>query len=149
MKSIFSAADNQEIVYRIQRLGPNSRAEWGKMTVGQMLVHTQRPLRVAFGELKLKRTLIGYLFGNLARKQLASPVPFKKNLPTDGNFIVKTRSDFDLEKKKLTALVQDFVKVGVNGLTKEPHPFFGKLTTEEWDTLTWKHLDHHLRQFGV
>ncbi len=35
------------------------------------------------------------------------------------------------------------------GLSKDPHPFFGNLNSEEWDTLNWKHLDHHLRQFGV
>ncbi|MEP6513238.1 MAG: DUF1569 domain-containing protein [Parafilimonas sp.] len=30
-----------------------------------------------------------------------------------------------------------------------PHPFFGKLKAEEWRTLTYKHLDHHLRQFWM
>lgn len=29
------------------------------------------------------------------------------------------------------------------------HPAFGPLSGREWDVLSWKHLDHHLRQFGV
>ncbi|MFD1127776.1 DUF1569 domain-containing protein [Paenibacillus provencensis] len=29
-----------------------------------------------------------------------------------------------------------------------PHPFFGKLTSEEWSIGLYKHLDHHLKEFG-
>jgi hypothetical protein len=114
-----------------------------------MLAHVQRPLRVAFGELKLKRTLVGILFGGIARKKLTSNEPWKKNLPTDTNFIVKGHHNIDDEKKNLIVLVQRFAQAGPGGISHEPHPFFGKLTTQEWDALMWKHLDHHLKQFGV
>ena len=57
MQSIFNAADNQSFIDRIQRLTPDTPAQWGKMTVAQMLVHAQQPLRVATGDLKLKRGL--------------------------------------------------------------------------------------------
>lgn len=36
-----------------------------------------------------------------------------------------------------------------SGITNDPHTFFGVMTTEEWDTLMWEHLDHHVRQCGV
>ena len=150
MKSLFNTSDNNQMIDRINRLTANSKAEWGKMSSGQMLVHSQRPLQVAFGELKLKRTLIGVLFGNIAKKKLArGEEPFSKNLPTDKNFIVTDQRNVEEEKKKLIALVQKFARVGPEGITKEPHPFFGIMTTQEWDTLMCKHLDHHLRQFGV
>ncbi|MGH9801334.1 MAG: DUF1569 domain-containing protein, partial [Blastocatellia bacterium] len=29
------------------------------------------------------------------------------------------------------------------------HPAFGKLSTKDWGALTYKHMDHHFRQFGV
>jgi hypothetical protein len=29
------------------------------------------------------------------------------------------------------------------------HPFFGKMSAKEWATIAHKHMDHHLRQFGV
>jgi hypothetical protein len=149
MKSIFNQVENQAVVARISRLAATSKAQWGKMSVDQMLVHVQRPILVAFGELKLKRTLIGFLFGGMAKRQLTSDVPWKKNLPTDKNFIVTRQSNFDEERQKLIALVQRFLQVGFNDITKEPHPFFGNLTAQEWDALMWKHLDHHLGQFGV
>jgi Protein of unknown function (DUF1569) len=42
-----------------------------------------------------------------------------------------------------------FAKGGAEGCTKHPHNFFGKLTPLEWATGMYKHLDHHLRQFGA
>lgn len=150
MKSIFNTSDNAEIVSRIGRLSANSKPEWGKMAADQMLIHAQRPLQVALGELKLKRTLVGILFGSMAKRKLArGEEPFSKNLPTDKNFVVADHLTIDEGKKSLVALVRKFAQVGPDGITKDPHPFFGKMTTQEWDTLMWKHLDHHLRQFGV
>jgi hypothetical protein len=149
MKSLFDPDVNKEILERIDKLTPDAQAQWGKMNISQMLTHAQRPLKVAYGELLLKRGLIGLLFGGLAKKSLLKPEPFKKNLPTDPNFVVKDTRVFEEEKENLRSLVIRFAKNGPDGLTKDPHPFFGKLTVEEWDVLQWKHLDHHLRQFGV
>jgi len=149
MKSLFDPLVNKEIVDRIDSLTPDAKAQWGKMNVAQMLTHAQRPLKVAYGELQLKRGLIGLLFGGMAKKSLLKNEPFKRNSPTDPNFVVKDNRSFEEERKNLRALIVKFEKGGPEGITKDPHPFFGKLTVEEWDILQWKHLDHHLRQFGV
>jgi hypothetical protein len=150
MKSLFNASDNEAIIDRINRLSASSNAEWGKMSVDQMLAHAQRPLRVAFGEMKLKRTLVGVLLGRMVMKKLTrDDKPFSKNSPTDKGFVVTDRHNADEEKKNLTALIQKFVQFGPDGITREPHPFFGRMTPQEWDIIQWKHLDHHLRQFGV
>ena len=149
MPSLFNPSDNQQMIDRINNLTPDTKALWGKMNVSQMITHNQRPLQVAFGKLKLKKGLIGFLFGGIAKKQLLKDIPFKKNLPTAPGFVVKDERKFDEEKENLISLVERFVKDGPAGLTKEPHPFFGKLTTDEWDKLQWKHLEHHLSQFGV
>ncbi|HCN83736.1 MAG TPA: hypothetical protein DIT07_08950 [Sphingobacteriaceae bacterium] len=116
------------------------------MSVAQMATHCQRPLQVAYGELNLKRGLVGLLFGGFAKKSLMKDQPFDKGLPTHPRFVVKDDRNFQQEKDTLLALVSRF---SPDVLTKDPHPFFGKMTQEEWDTLQWKHLDHHLRQFGV
>jgi len=149
MKSIFNAADNQEVVARIGKLSTDSKGQWGKMNVEQMLVHCQVPLEVALGELKLKRGLVGFLFGKMAKKSFTGPKPFKRNLPTDPNFLVRKSENFEKEKQKLSQLVARLGQAGPMGVTQEPHPFFGKLTGQEWDLLMYKHLDHHLTQFGV
>jgi len=150
MKSLFNAADNQEMIRRVELLTAGSRPQWGKMGLDHMLIHAQRPLQVAFGELKLKRSIAGFLFGSWARKKIANgEEPFQKNLPTDKHFIVRNPDTVDEGKKRLISLIRRFAQGGPSAITREPHPFFGKMTTQEWDTLMWKHLDHHLRQFGV
>jgi hypothetical protein len=149
MKSLFIPVNNSEIIERINRLSSNTKPEWGKMTVAQMVTHAQKPFLVAFDELKLKRGLIGVLFGGIAKKKLISPEPFGRNLPTDPNFKISGSPEFEKEKSKLMDYVKLFSQKGPAGLTKDPHPFFGKLSPDEWDTLMYKHLDHHLRQFGV
>lgn len=147
-KSIFNTTDVGEFIQRIEKLTPASKAQWGKMNINQMLAHCQQPLKVATGELKLKRTLMGRVFGKMAKKQLMNR-PFKKSIPTDKNFVIKDPSAFETEKSQLIALLSRFPERGVALLSKEPHPFFGPLTPHEWDVLQTKHLDHHLTQFGV
>ncbi len=149
MKSLFILSDNKEIIDRINSLTRGTKSEWGKMNVSQMLAHAQMPLKVAFGELKIKRTLAGYLFGWIAKKKLAREEQWKRGMPTDKNFVVMEHKHFEEEKDKLIVLVRRFMQSGPAGISKEPHPFFGKLTVDESDKLLWNHLDHHLRQFGV
>lgn len=133
---------------RLDALRPDSVRQWGKMTVGQMLAHCQQPLRVALGELKLRRMLIGILFGRMAKKKLLAPQPWKPGMPTAPEFKITDAREFAPEKAALRALVERFGRGGPAALTKHPHPFFGPLTVDEWQALQWRHLDHHLRQFG-
>jgi len=147
--SLFDPAGLAAMLARLERLRPDAARQWGKMTAAQMLAHCQQPLRVALGELPLKRMLIGILFGRLAKKKLLAPAPWKQGMPTAPEFKVMDNRDFAKEKVALQTLVQRFGKGGPAALTKLPHPFFGPLTTEEWQALQWRHLDHHLRQFGV
>jgi hypothetical protein len=148
MKSIFNPTDNTEFIERIDKLTPSTPALWGKMNAGQMLAHCQVPIQVALGDLQLKRGLMGILFGKMAKKKLLEDKPFKPNLPTFKDAIIKEDQNFDKEKQGLIDIVKRFT-AGPNVITKVPHPFFGPLTIDEWDTLQVKHLDHHLRQFGV
>lgn len=148
MKSLFNPADNAEMIQRINKLTPRSAPQWGKMQVSHMLAHCNIALQSAFGDVKLKRSLLGMLVGPMAKKKLLGPKGFSRNLPTDKHFIIHDHRDFNEEHSRLTTLVQRFVQQGASALSTGPHPFFGNLTTEEWDALMWKHLDHHLAQFG-
>jgi len=149
MKSMFNPSDCRELIDRLDKLTPATPAQWGKMNAAQMLAHAKTPLKVTFGELQLKRTWMGILFGNIAKKKLTGDQPFGRNLPTDKNFIVADQRSFEEEKKALVTLIQRFPQAGPDGMSKDAHPFFGKMTPREWDALTWNHLDHHFRQFGV
>jgi len=147
--SLFDSSGLASILARIDSLQPDAVRRWGKMTIGQMLAHCQQPLRVASGELPLKRSLIGVLFGRMAKRQLLAPKPWQQGMPTAPEFRVTDARDFGNEKQALLALVRRFGEAGPDGLTKSPHPFFGPMSVEEWQALQWRHLDHHLRQFGA
>jgi hypothetical protein len=149
MKSLFDPPVTEEMVARINSLKADTKALWGKMTVSQMLAHMQPPLRVALGDEKLKKGLLGFLFGRIAKKQLVTENPFKKNLPTAPGFVVKDQRNFEEEKNKVIDLLRRFSKTSKQELNARVHPFFGKLNSEEWIILHWKHIDHHLRQFGA
>jgi hypothetical protein len=75
--------------------------------------------------------------------------PLRKNSPTAKSLVVSDERDLDKERERLTALIDKFVAGGAGSCTKNPHSFFGKMTPEQWAILMYKHLDHHLSQFGV
>jgi hypothetical protein len=68
---------------------------------------------------------------------------------TDPSFIRTGAYDFDETKTELITKVKRFAEEGTECIKVEKHPFFGKMTFEEWDNLQWKHLNHHLKQFDV
>ena len=146
VKNLFEPAIKQDIINRIYKLTPESKPLWGKMNVGQMLAHCQMPIGVADGTHKLKRTLMGRLIGPMLKSILHNDKPFKRNLPTDKSFIMTDSKDFEKERQKLLEMVGNFTEANI---LNETHTFFGKLTKEQWSKGTYKHLDHHLQQFGV
>ena len=146
VKNLFDPATKQAIIERINHLTAQQQPLWGKMTVTQMLAHCQMPLGVATGKHTLKRNFFLSLIGPLFKKQLYNDVPFKRHLPTDKSFIITNPKDFEKEKQALIDLLNSFSE---NNMSGEAHPFFGKLTKEQWSKGTWKHLDHHLQQFAV
>lgn len=149
MPSIFNESDMQSLIQRIDQLNGQSQPLWGKMNAAQMLAHLQEVCKALQGKTGLKRGLIGYLFGAIAKKRLLSEKPIQKNLPTAPSFVVKDERDLATEKQKTVEMLHEIQRNGSAGVTKDPHPFFGTMNAEEWDRLTWKHIDHHLKQFGV
>lgn len=150
MDSLFNSETVKKFVQRMDRLTPQSRSEWGKMDVAQMLTHCQKPLEIASGKIVPKvNPLIKLLFGKSARKSILRDPQFKKSIPTFAEAKIVDKRVFDAEKKTLIDLMEKFQKNGPEGITKKAHPFFGEMSIEEWDALQTKHLDHHLRQFGV
>ncbi len=147
MKSIFNSADNLQIISRIESLTPKSQALWGKMRVEQMFKHTNEAILIAFGEKTLKINFIMRFLGGMMKNKILNS-EFKKNSPTAPEFIFKESYDFEASKKELIDNFKRFSK-GRDEITISNHPFWGKMTFEDWDKLMWNHIDHHLRQFGA
>ncbi len=150
MKSLFEPTTQTEILDRIEKVTSSSEAAWGKMNVAQMLAHAAAGLEMASGMIHPKRVFIGRIIGSLFRKNYSNEIPFQQNSPTSMELVTLGQlKDFDLEKQRLLELVMKFSTGGEQGATKSLHPFFGTLTPREWGIGMYKHLDHHLRQFGV
>ena len=150
MKNLFEATTTREVKERIEKLGPASQRQWGKMTAAQAMAHCSRTMEWAVGDSHEPRVFIGRIFGPLAKSRvLRDEKPLGRNAPTAKSLVVEDERDLGKECAKLSALVDRFFEGGPRGCTKHPHAFFGQLTPEEWARLMYKHLDHHLRQFGV
>lgn len=149
MKSLFESTTQAEILERIQKISPASSRQWGKMEVAQMLAHAGNGLEMALGIIHPKRILIGRIIGPLLRKKYLDEQPFDHSSPTSAELVTLGHSkNFDTEKQRLIELVKKFSSGGEAVATTHPHPFFGPLTPREWGIGMYKHIDHHLRQFG-
>jgi len=147
VKNLFDPAVKQDIIDRINKLTPDTKQLWGKMNVSQMLAHIQMPIRIAYGTHQPKGSFLLRLIGPLFKSKLWDEQPYKQSLPTDPTFIMtSSEKEFEKEKSAVLQLINDFSNETIVG---EQHPVFGKLTKENWSKATWKHLDHHLKQFGV
>ena len=147
MKSLFDKATADEVVGRLTRLQAQTPALWGKMNAAQMLAHCNEPLQNALGLKVVPKT--GNLFLRLFfRKYLYNDKPYRKSLPTAKEFVIDTPRDFDAEKAKTLQMVRDAHSKGLQHPWPD-HPAFGKYTPEQHGMMMYKHLDHHLRQFGL
>lgn len=147
IKNLFDTAVKQEIINRLNTLSPQSQRQWGKMDVAQMLAHLQVPIGVALGTHTVKGNLLMKLILPLFKKKLYDEKPWKQGLPTDKTFIMTGKTkDFELERNKLVDMISRFTEAN---MVNEKHPIFGRLTKEQWSKATWKHIDHHLKQFGA
>ena len=150
MESLFKKESAEKFIDRINHLSSQTQPQWGTMKAAQMLRHCHMPLKIASGELIPKiNPIIKFLFGKQAKKQLIHDHEFKKHLPTFSEAKITNQCIFEEERKRLVNLIEEFQHKGPAGLTKNAHPFFGEMSISDWDTLQIKHLDHHLRQFGV
>ncbi|HEY0433692.1 MAG TPA: hypothetical protein VGC95_07465, partial [Chitinophagaceae bacterium] len=108
-RNLFDPAVKQEIINRIEKLTPASVPLWGKMNVSQMLAHLELPVGVALGSHKLRRTLMGRIFGPMVKSMLYNEKPFKRSMPTDPSFITfGQEKDFYKEKQALLDMVGNF-----------------------------------------
>jgi hypothetical protein len=148
MHNLFTPADEQAILQRLEKLQPGAPRQWGKMNAAQMLTHCSRALEVATADLPLKQKLIGKVFAPFVRGSLLGEKPFPKNSPTDPAFVVADERDFAKAKQHLAEVIDLFLRRGPAEAAKQVHSFLGRLTGEEWGIMMYKHVDHHLRQFG-
>ncbi len=149
MKNLFEREATDEVLSRIDMLQPACQRQWGKMDVAQMMAHCSAALDMASGRLDLPRIFIGRVLAPFIKPIYTNEKPFSRNNPTDKKLVVSDQRDFLREQEQLKLKVCQFHEGGEGQCTRHPHPFFGALTPQEWSRGMYKHLDHHLRQFGA
>ena len=149
MKTIFDSNTSEDLVERLGKLAPDTESQWGKMSPAQMMEHTARALEMASGKKPMKQAFIGKVLSWKFRKEFFGEEPFKKNRPTGPDFIIMDEPDFEVTRVRLAALITEFHGLGESGTDGNVHGFFGPLTGKQWGETQYKHVDHHLRQFGV
>lgn len=148
--SIYLRSTTNELIERIQKVQADSQPLWGKMNAGQMLSHCCVPYQQILGEENSRPSFsIRLIMKIFFKKSMTNEVPYKKNLPTGPNFIRKSTHDVEEEKAKLIDYVQQIEKLGPEKIATIPSLSLGKLSAIEWNNLLYKHIDHHLQQFGV
>lgn len=150
MKNIFDAAEADTYVKRIEQLTPQSTPKWGKMNVAQMLAHCNVTYEMIYENKHKPATG----FKRFILKLLVKPIvvgnkPYKPNSPTAPAFLVVSEREFENEKNRLIQYIHRVAKDGAGQFEGKESNSFGPLSSNEWNTMMAKHLEHHLGQFGV
>ncbi|MEY3197918.1 MAG: hypothetical protein RL023_738 [Candidatus Parcubacteria bacterium] len=151
LANFFDKSVNDAVIARIQQLTPESKALRGKMSVAQMLAHCSVSFEYGFEPEKHPRPnrFMRLLITLMAKKMVVSDTPFPHNGRTAPDMVISDERDFAFEKARLMDFISRVQAQGANFYDGLESHSFGKLTRQEWSNLFYKHLDHHLKQFGV
>ena len=148
MGSILNENDRLEILRRVQSLSDSSTGRWGTLDVAGMLQHLRLSANMTLGELPLpsvnKRPFQLFPLKHL----LLYVLPFPKGAPTAPGLKPSAATSFEEERAALLELLER-IGTGPSEGSGPAHPLFGPLTWREWGVVTYKHADHHLKQFGA
>lgn len=151
IKNVFNQNDVAEIIERINNLSPESHAQWGKMSVSQMLAHCNITYEYVFEPEKHKKAgaFVKFMLKLFVKNKIVNEKIYKPNSPTAPDFIIKDEKNFQDEKIRLIAFITRAMESGADYFDNFESHSFGKLNKKEWNNMFYKHLDHHLRQFGA
>ena len=149
MRSLAKESTRRELHARLDALRPDLAAKWGSMTCPEMLVHLVEGMRLGAGEYPTRtRKLIIRHFP--LKQLLVYLIPLPKSVKAPARELMTKGRDVDWEATiaDLRRRIDDFPRLLASGVRAE-HPYFGPLSDRAWGRMGWKHIDHHLRQFGV
>lgn len=147
-KTIFDSAHRDELLDRLERLRPDAKPHWGKMTAPRMICHLADSLRVIGGEVAaefkpspLANPIVRWLF--------AYVVPFpKEKAQTAPEMLLTQPTDWQTDLLTVREQLRVAARRGPHGKWAR-HPAFGDVSGTLYGVFIYKHFDHHLRQFGV
>ena len=150
LPNIFTPEVTNEIIHRINQLTPATKAQWGKMNVGQMLAHCNVTYEMMYENNHPKPgAFMRWILKRFVKTVVVSETPYPKNNKTAPAFMIKGVRDFEKEKARLIAYLIRTKDLGEKHFDNAVSHSFGNLSITEWNNMFYKHLNHHLAQFGV
>ncbi|PWS28362.1 hypothetical protein DHW03_00445 [Pedobacter yonginense] len=150
MKRIFQPSVTNEVIERINKLSSTTPPLWGKMSVAQMLAHCNVTYEMVYDDIHPKpNALLKFILKSFVKSKVVGEQPFPKNSKTAPQFIITDEKEFEKEKTRLINHLTQTQQLGESYFDGKESHSFGKLTANEWNNMFYKHLDHHLTQFGV
>lgn len=147
MRSLCQADVRAELLARVARLQDATPARWGRFTSARMLAHVNDSLRMALGELPVASRWTPLRYPPF-KQLIVYVLPFPKNASTAPELLARGEAaSLPAERDALQRLLERFATG--RPATWPSHPLFGRLSRRAWGVLAHRHLDHHLRQFGV
>ena len=147
MTTIFDRELRGQLVRRIAAVQGTETARWGKMNAVQMISHIEASARMAMGEVTAKPKRTPLKWGPI-RHLVICTLPFPKGAPTAPELLLPATRPLEELKADLGRHIETLAARGRDGEWPE-HPAFGRATGTEWGVLLYRHMDHHLRQFGA
>jgi SRSO17 transposase len=150
LPSIFTTPVAQQLANRINKLTPATQPVWGKMNVAQMLAHCNVTYELAYENIHPRpNTFMRFILRNFIKKIVVSEKPYAHNTRTAPVFLMTSEKDFSREKERLLNYIVKTQQLGAAHFEGKENHGFGKLSSVEWNNMFYKHLNHHLEQFGV
>ncbi len=148
-KSLYDPAVYEECLSRLETIDASTEPQWGSMTAAQMMAHCAEIVEVTNGKPLENTPFIVKLFKGMIRNLVVNEKPYKKNSQTHPQYKQTRDKDFDTEKKRLLGALETFHHMDEAQIAAVKHPLFGTMTKQEKGWSMYKHLDHHLTQFGA
>lgn len=150
LPNYFSKEVSEKLIQRINSLHPSTAPVWGTMQVSQMLAHCNVTYDMLFTDKYPEPNFfVKALLKLFVKPTVVGHKPYKKLSQTAPAFLIKDERDFENEKHKLLANISKTVDLGESHFEGKASNSFGNLSSKEWNNLFYKHLDHHLSQFGA
>ncbi|MEO6454759.1 MAG: DUF1569 domain-containing protein [Ginsengibacter sp.] len=150
LPNIFSKEVSDNIIQRINNLTSATQPKWGKMSVAQMLAHCNVTYEMIYENIHPKPGgFMKFILKTLVKSKVVTETPYTQNNRTAPQFIIKETKDFETEKQRLINYIIKTQELGEKHFDNKESHSFGRLNIPEWNNMLYKHLNHHLTQFGV
>lgn len=151
LPNIFTKEVADQVIGRINQLTPETKAVWGKMNVAQMLAHCSVSYEMVFEPEKHPRpnAFLRFILKKLVKPKVVGEGTYSQGSKTAPQFIIADAREFEAEKNRLINYITKTQELGEGHFDGKASNSFGVMNKTEWNNMFYKHLDHHLKQFGI